>query len=235
MMTTSERPSARWTVSERRPMLSPTCVTKYRSMPRPVSCWARYCEFVSRISPSSSSVPTAMISAFTENAPGSPRLEAWGGMGRGRNPPTACRVSVSCERIRLMDAVRTVVCKLAPTPDQRDEIEATLVAFAQACDFAADVAREIGSTNKVKVQQAGYAEIRVGFGLSANLAIRAIARACAALKVPAKMRSAFAPTSVDYDARIFRFRRVGLDLRSDPAPFPTAHQDPPWGSPAGHA
>src|SRR3954471_7021931 len=34
-------------------------------MPRPVSCWARYCEFVSRISPSSSSVPTAMISAFT--------------------------------------------------------------------------------------------------------------------------------------------------------------------------
>jgi putative transposase len=105
-----------------------------------------------------------------------------------------------------MDAVRTVVCKLAPTSEQRAEIEATLVAFAQACDFAADVAREIGSTNKVKVQQAGYGEIRARFGLSANLAIRAIARACAGLKVPEKMHSAFAPTSVDYDARIFRFR-----------------------------
>src|SRR5882672_9337995 len=104
-----------------------------------------------------------------------------------------------------MKAVRTVVCKLAPTPEQRVEIEATLVAFARACDFAADVAREIGSTNKVKVQQAGYGEIRSCFGLSANLAIRAIARACGALKVPEKMHSAFEPTSIDYDARIFRF------------------------------
>ena len=105
-----------------------------------------------------------------------------------------------------MEAVRTVVCKLAPTPEQRAEIEATLVAFAAACDFAAETAREIGSTNKVRVQQAGYREIRVRFGLSANLAIRAIARACAALKVPARMHSRFAPTSIDYDARIFSFR-----------------------------
>jgi len=30
--------------------------------------------------------------------------------------------------------------------------------------------------------------------------------ACAALKVPEKMHSAFAPTSIDYDARIFSFR-----------------------------
>lgn len=105
-----------------------------------------------------------------------------------------------------MEAVRTVVCKLAPTPEQRAEIEATLGAFARACDFAAETARTIGSTNKVKVQQAGYREMRETFGLSANLAVRAIARACAALKVPEKMHSAFAPTSVDYDARIFSFR-----------------------------
>ena len=105
-----------------------------------------------------------------------------------------------------MDAVRTVVCKLDPSPEQRREIEATLVTFAAACDCAADTAREIGSTNKVTVQQAGYREIRARFGLSANLAIRSIARACAALKVPARMHSRFAPTSIDYDARIFSFR-----------------------------
>ena len=105
-----------------------------------------------------------------------------------------------------MEAVRTVVCKLAPTSEQRAEIEVTLIAFAAACDFAADTAREIGSTNKVKVQQAGYQEIRTCFGLSANLAIRAIARACAALKVPAQMHARFRPTSIDYDARIFSFR-----------------------------
>jgi putative transposase len=69
---------------------------------------------------------------------------------------------------------------------------------AEACHFAADAARRLGSTNKVKVQQVAYAEMRKLFGLSANLAIRAIARACAALKVPAKMHSKFAPTSIDY-------------------------------------
>jgi putative transposase len=104
-----------------------------------------------------------------------------------------------------METTRAVVCRLAPTPEQSDEIDATLKAFADACDFAAETARRIGSTNKVKVQQAGYREVRERFGLSANLAIRAIARACAALKVPAKMHSRFEPTSIDYDARIFAF------------------------------
>jgi IS605 OrfB family transposase len=117
-----------------------------------------------------------------------------------------------------MEVTRTVICKLAPTPEQSSDIDATLRAFAAACDFAADAARRIDSTNKVKVQQAAYAEIRQRFGLSANLAIRAIARACAALKVPEKRHSQFAPTSIDYDARIFAFhegnRTFGLTLLS---------------------
>jgi IS605 OrfB family transposase len=105
----------------------------------------------------------------------------------------------------VMETIHTVVCKLAPTPEQTSDIDATLKAFALACDVAADTARRIGSTNKVKVQQVVYRDIRKRFGLSANLAIRAIARACAALKIPEKMHSAFAPTSIDYDARIFSF------------------------------
>jgi putative transposase len=111
-----------------------------------------------------------------------------------------------CDTLDGMETVRTVVCKLAPTPEQVVEIDATLDAFAAACEFAAETARRIGSTNKVKVQQVAYKEIRARFGLSANLAIRAIARACAALKVPEKMHSKFDPTSIDYDARIFSFR-----------------------------
>jgi IS605 OrfB family transposase len=128
-----------------------------------------------------------------------------------------------------METTRTVVCKLAPTPEQVADIDATLAAFAAACDFAADVARRIGSTNKVKVQHAAYAEIRERFGLSANLAIRAIARACAALKVPAKMHSQFAPTSIDYDARIFAFHEwnwtFGLTLLSGRVKIATALGD----------
>jgi len=105
-----------------------------------------------------------------------------------------------------METVRTIACKLSPTDEQRLELDATLVAFADACNFAADVARSIHSTNKVTLQHACYQDIRQTFGLSANLAIRAIARVCAALKVPAKMHSTFEPTSTDYDARIFSFR-----------------------------
>src|SRR4051794_27028364 len=118
----------------------------------------------------------------------------------------------------MVKATRTIVCKLDPTPEQVADLDATLGAFAGACDFAAETARSIGSTNKVKVQHACYAEIRQRFGLSANLAIRAIARACAALKVPAKMHSKFAPTSIDFDARIFAFQEwnwtFGLTLLS---------------------
>jgi IS605 OrfB family transposase len=128
-----------------------------------------------------------------------------------------------------METTRTVVCKLAPTPEQVSDIDATFKAFAMACDFVADAARRIGSTNKVKVQHACYHEIRETFGLSANLAIRAIARACAALKVPARMHSTFEPTSIDYDARIFSFIEwnwtFGLTLLSGRVKIATALGD----------
>src|SRR6516225_7278856 len=125
-----------------------------------------------------------------------------------------------------MEVARTVVCKLAPTPEQVSEIGAALKAFALACNHAAETARSVGSTNKVKVQHACYREIRETFGLSANLAIRAIARACAALKVPAKMHSRFEPTSIDFDARIFAFHEwnwtFGVTLLSGRVKIATA-------------
>ena len=111
-----------------------------------------------------------------------------------------------CDTLSAMDTIRTIACKLAPTPEQRAELDETLVAFADACNFIAEVARQIHSSNKVKVQHACYAEVRTRFGLSANLAIRAIARICAALKVKSKAHSTFEPTSIDYDQRILSFR-----------------------------
>lgn len=105
-----------------------------------------------------------------------------------------------------METVKTIVCKLDPTPEQAVEIDATLHAFAAACNHIANVSRCEKTTNKVILQHACYREIRETFGLSANLAIRAIARVCAALKVPEKTDSTFEPSSIDYDARIFSFR-----------------------------
>jgi hypothetical protein len=124
-----------------------------------------------------------------------------------------------------METVRTVACKLAPTSPQRTALDATLVAFADACNHIADVVRQIHSSNKVKVQHTCYREVRKRFGLSANLAIRAIARVCAALKVKAKAHSTFQPTSIDYDQRIVSFREwdwtFSLTGRGDPPVAPT--------------
>jgi putative transposase len=111
-----------------------------------------------------------------------------------------------CDITFSMNLIRTLVCKLTPTREQSAELDATLVAFADACNYIADVARQIHSSNKVKVQHACYTDVRSRFGLSANLAIRAIARVCAALKVKSKAHSTFEPTSMDYDQRIFSFR-----------------------------
>ena len=107
-----------------------------------------------------------------------------------------------------MQTVRTIVCKLAPTPVQIAEIDNTLVAFAAACDHIAAVSRREESTNRCLVHKACYLEVRARFGLSANLACRAIARACISLKVPDKANSAFDPTSIDDDQRIFRYHEA---------------------------
>ena len=106
-----------------------------------------------------------------------------------------------------MEAVRTICVKLSPTPEQSAALDATLRAFAGACNRAAEACRELNTSNKYTIQKNVYATIRDEFGLSANLAIRAISRACAAYKL---VRNAiFAPTSADYDARIFSFREWG--------------------------
>ena len=57
-----------------------------------------------------------------------------------------------------MDTVRTIACKLAPTPSNALRLDATLVAFADACNFIADVARREHTTNKVKLQHACYTD-----------------------------------------------------------------------------
>ncbi len=121
-------------------------------------------------------------------------------------PPSVLPMNFLNDKSNRMETTRTIVLKLQPTPEQATEMDATLLAFAKACDYIADVARRIQTTNKVLVQKECYKEVRERFGLSANLTIRAIARVCAALKVPEKAHSAFKPTSVDYDARIFSFR-----------------------------
>ncbi|MEH2316263.1 RNA-guided endonuclease InsQ/TnpB family protein [Nostoc sp.] len=107
-----------------------------------------------------------------------------------------------------MEQVLTLVCKLNPKSEQVVKIEATLKAFADACNYAnQQIKAQI--TSKTTIQNLVYQDLRSKFGLSANLAVRACARVGANRKT-AKLHNKqvlfFKPNSADYDARIFAFR-----------------------------
>ncbi|MBW4680503.1 MAG: transposase [Microcoleus vaginatus WJT46-NPBG5] len=107
-----------------------------------------------------------------------------------------------------MKQVLTLVCKINPTSEQVAQIEATLKAFADACNYANEQVKP-QITSKTTIQNLVYQDLRSLFGLSANLAVRACARVGANRKT-AKQKNkpvkSFKPTSADYDARIFAFR-----------------------------
>lgn len=102
----------------------------------------------------------------------------------------------------------TIVCKINPTHEQVAKIEATLQAFADACNHINE-AVDPKLTHNVTIQNQVYGEVRERFGLSSNLAIRAINRVSSNRKTAKRMNKPvrkFLPTSADYDARIFSFR-----------------------------
>jgi len=108
----------------------------------------------------------------------------------------------------MTELVLTTVCKLAPTSEQISEMEDTLKAFADACNWINQNVPE-NLRNSVVIHHMVYRDVRSKFGLSANLAIRAINRVAANRKAALKDHStvkSFEPTSIDYDARIFAFR-----------------------------
>jgi putative transposase len=102
--------------------------------------------------------------------------------------------------------ILTVRCKLDGSDAHRAEMAATVEAFAQACRY---VARQTPKavTSKYELQARCYRSVREHFGLSANLAIRAIARVAAnrkAAKATGGSADNYRGGSVQYDARIFR-------------------------------
>jgi IS605 OrfB family transposase len=107
-----------------------------------------------------------------------------------------------------MEQTLTLVCKLQPTSEQVAKIEATLKAFADACNYANEQVKP-QITSKTTIQNMVYQDLRSKFDLSANLAVRACARVGAnrkTAKAKGKPVKTFKPTSADYDARIFAFR-----------------------------
>jgi transposase len=107
-----------------------------------------------------------------------------------------------------MKQVLTVSCKLQVTPKQVTKIEATLRAFADACEYVNQVVPP-NLMNELAIQSLVYHDVRARFGLSSQLAIHAIRRVSGnrkTAKKDGKPVKKFAPTSATYDLRTFSFR-----------------------------
>jgi IS605 OrfB family transposase len=106
-----------------------------------------------------------------------------------------------------MKQVLTVSCKLQVSIRAAAKIEATLKAFADACNW---VNREVKPKlmNEMAIQSLVYQDVRTKFGLPAQLTIHAIRRVASNRKTAKKDNKpvkGFKPTSATYDIRTFRF------------------------------
>ena len=109
--------------------------------------------------------------------------------------------------------MQTLKVKLEPTQEQAQAIHETMHQFNAACNFVADKAFELHTANKIELQKIVYYPIREQFGLSAQMAVRAIAKTCEAYKRDKSIKPTFDPRgAVVYDQRLMSWK--GLDLVS---------------------
>src|SRR5262249_24545621 len=71
----------------------------------------------------------------------------------------------------------TLQLKLLPTPDQHAALLETLHAFNAAASYAAQVGFEAGVFSQLSIHRRCYRELRDRFGLSSQMAVRAIGKA----------------------------------------------------------
>lgn len=104
----------------------------------------------------------------------------------------------------------TLQLKLMPTPEQADVLRTTMERFNEAATFAARIGFEAGVFSQPSIHKRAYAAIRERFGLSAQMAIRAIGKAVECFKRDKTTCPVFKPRgAVTYDERILGFK--GLD------------------------
>lgn len=76
----------------------------------------------------------------------------------------------------------TIQIRPTPTAEQSALLRTTMERFNQAATFAAKVAFDAGIFNRPSVHKLAYREIRERFGLSAQMAVRAVGKAVECFK-----------------------------------------------------
>src|SRR4051812_32138309 len=96
----------------------------------------------------------------------------------------------------------TLQLQLVPTASQKPDLLATMERFNEAATFAAKVGFEAGVYGQVILHKLAYYQIRERFGLSSQMAVRAIAKAVECFQRDKAKCPAFGPRSaVCYDQR----------------------------------
>ncbi len=110
-----------------------------------------------------------------------------------------------------MKQVLTLVVKVQPTPEQRQLLDDTAKAFADACNWI-NTNVQASLTNRNSIQAVCYQDVKEQFGLTANHVVRACARV-GANRLTAKHKNqkvkGFKPTNFDCDTRTFRLIEKG--------------------------
>lgn len=119
------------------------------------------------------------------------------GVATERNPPYTVHMKL------------TIQLQVLPDDAQRVILLATMERFNEAATFAARVGFDAGIFNQPSVHKLAYREIRERFGLSAQMAVRAIGKAVECFKRDKIKCPVFKPLgAVTYDERILGFKGV---------------------------
>ena len=101
----------------------------------------------------------------------------------------------------------TVQVKLLPDADQAKALLATMKVFNDAASYAAKVGFDAKVFSAPSIQKLCYRELRDRFGLSAQMAVRAIGKACEVFRRDKTKCPAFKPTgAMIYDDRILSWK-----------------------------
>ena len=104
---------------------------------------------------------------------------------------------------------KTILLKLMPSAKQAETVKATMRAFNDGANYVAGEAVAIGTSNKMRLQPVVYRVLRERFGLSAQMAIRCIAKVCDVYKRDRNKRPTFKPYgAMVHDERTFSFKGV---------------------------
>lgn len=97
--------------------------------------------------------------------------------------------------------------KLLPTPEQASALRRTMEQANAACRFVSDAAWETKSFRQYDLHHKCYRTVREKFGLSAQVAVRAIAKVADAYKLDRKAKRTFKKAgSIAFDDRILTWR-----------------------------